>query len=77
MKNEADTSRHHRRPKSIGGSNEPPNVVRVPNHKHQAWHVLFSNMTAQQILEQINDWWLDPKYALCLVPRVPPVDADY
>ncbi len=63
-----ENSRHHRKPRSIGGSNEPPNTVKVPHHKHEAWHILFKNMTAQQIFEEINNIWIDPDYKIALVP---------
>jgi hypothetical protein len=70
-------TRHHRLPKSRNGANDPPNVVKVPQSKHEAWHILFSNMTAQEVLEQMNDWWIDPRYKLCLVPTKQPIDPEY
>jgi hypothetical protein len=60
-------NRHHRKPKSIGGANEPPNTVIVPKNKHDAWHTLFGNMPAQKIFEEINTTWLDPDYKIELV----------
>ena len=57
---------HHRKPSSIGGDGNPQNLARVPYDKHVAWHVIFGNMTAQQIIEEINTHWLDPKYKLSL-----------
>lgn len=61
-------SRHHRKPKSLGGANEPPNTVKVPHTKHEAWHFLFGNMPAHKIFEEINNVWIDPDFKIELVP---------
>jgi hypothetical protein len=53
---------HHRRPKSLGGTNGDWNMINVSASKHQAWHTLFKNYTPQQIVKVINDIWLDPDY---------------
>lgn len=55
-------TRHHRKPRSIGGKSEPRNVVRIPGHKHAAWHLLFYNATAEEIARIISDTYLDPDY---------------
>jgi hypothetical protein len=57
-------SRHHRKPTSIGGTSEPRNVIRLPAKKHEAWHLLFQNRTAQEIADLINRFYLDPDYEL-------------
>lgn len=59
---------HHRKPRSIGGTNYYTNLSRVTGRQHEAWHILFSNYSAQQIAEIINSVWLDPDYRLELVP---------
>lgn len=53
---------HHRKPKSLGGSDEPSNLVRVTKEKHQAWHLLFANSTPDEIARIVNEIWLDPDY---------------
>ena len=60
---------HHRKPRSLGGDDTARNVIRVPDKKHQAWHMLFSNLTPAQIAEVINATWLDPDYVLVAFRR--------
>lgn len=62
--------RHHRRPRSIGGDDEERNLSTVPRIKHEAWHMLFSNASAEQIAEIINSFWLDPDYFMVAVRRI-------
>lgn len=55
-------TRHHCRPRSIGGSDHPENISMLSEKKHQAWHTLFANMTAFDIAKEINERYLDRKY---------------
>lgn len=48
------TEEHHRRPRSIGGTENPANVSYVKSKYHKCWHVLFGNMNAFQISDYIN-----------------------
>ena len=66
------TNRHHRRPRSQKGSGAPRNISRVSVLKHIAWHDLFGNMTAEEIVEEINRVWLDPDFFMVLVPKDAP-----
>jgi len=52
-------SYHHKKCRSNGGTNEPENLVHVPDHLHRAWHCLFNNHTPQEIADIINAVWLD------------------
>ncbi|MEK7647195.1 MAG: hypothetical protein AAB378_02350 [Patescibacteria group bacterium] len=52
-------SRHHRRPKSLGGGGHSWNISVVEQEEHAAWHILFSNMTPEEIVAEINAVWLD------------------
>lgn len=61
-------TRHHRKPTSIGGTDDDRNLSWVKDNKHRAWHLLFSNMTAQEIAHEINTRWIDPDWAL--VPQL-------
>ena len=59
-------SRHHRKPRSLGGGNEDRNLSTVDVKKHQAWHTLLANYTPEKICEEINKYWIDPDYeVLC------------
>ena len=60
---------HHRKPRSLGGSNSDTNVSHVSVSRHRAWHTLFRNYTAHQIAKIINDTWLDPEWILRLERR--------
>ncbi len=51
---------HHRRPRSMGGSDSPYNISWVPRDLHNSWHTLFGNMNAYQIANRINS--LDVPY---------------
>lgn len=63
----ADIHRHHRRPRSIGGTNAGNNISLVHRDEHMAWHRLFKNFSAQAIAEIISSTWLDPKYKMLSV----------
>lgn len=64
-----ENSRHHRKLKSHGGSDFPPNTIRVPHKAHEAYHILFTDKTPQQIVADLNDIWLPLEYKVILVPR--------
>ncbi len=51
------TEEHHRRPKSIGGTDAPSNISFVPAKLHKCWHTLFGNMNAFQIKDELNQWF--------------------
>jgi hypothetical protein len=57
-------SRHHRKPRSLGGGNDLRNTVIVSQEQHNAWHRLFQNWEPEDIAEVINDMWLDPDYRM-------------
>lgn len=49
------TEEHHRRPRSIGGTDASANISNVDPDKHKAWHTLYGNMNAFQIRDSINE----------------------
>ena len=55
---------HHRKPRSLGGSDADFNISIVDERQHKAWHLLFKNMTPDQIANKINGIYLDPDYKL-------------
>ena len=55
---------HHRKPRSIDGVSSDRNMSEVRKSQHEAWHTLFSNMTAPEIIAIINRRWLDPDYRI-------------
>lgn len=40
-------NKHHLRPRSRGGKDEN-NIVSLPANFHQAWHLMFDNLTSQE-----------------------------
>lgn len=67
MAKEQKWSKHHRKPRSIGGKNNPENISMVPVREHRLWHAQFYNMTAEETFNQINRVWFDPAYTIILV----------
>lgn len=47
-------TKHHRKPKSLGGRRTKENTSIVPRREHAAWHKLFDNYSAQFILEKLK-----------------------
>ena len=51
-KNRLDAlTKHHRKPRSLGGLDTKRNISLVFRYKHQAWHILFDSHTAPAMLE--------------------------
>jgi hypothetical protein len=63
-------TKHHRKPRSIGGGNEPRNISMVPCYQHEAWHAIVLNHTAFTIQYMLNDKYLDPDYKFICVKSV-------
>ena len=57
-------TRHHRKPKSRGGSGKRHNIVLVPDNLHKAYHVLFRNLTPHQVAKILTETWVDPEWEL-------------
>jgi hypothetical protein len=60
-KGEKITGDHHRRPRSIGGTDAQSNLSSVERHLHDAWHVLVGNMNAYQTCDFLNYLPFKPK----------------
>lgn len=61
---------HHRKPKAQGGTDDPDNLIRVLKSKHEAWSCLFEGTkTPQEIVDEINNVWIDPAYRVALIKR--------
>jgi len=61
--------KHHRLPRSRGGSNRNSNISLVRKDLHVAYHKLFGNDTPDEIVEILNKVWIDPAYKLVAVRR--------
>ena len=64
------TSRHHRKPVSLGGATNDRNISIISNKKHEAYHLLFENDTPYQIALKLNLIYGDPDYEFVVVRRV-------
>lgn len=66
MEDPNQITRHHRKPRSLfpkgKANNEPENISRIKLKHHKSWHILFADMTAEQIAEEINKQYLDPEF---------------
>jgi hypothetical protein len=62
-------TRHHRRCRSNGGSNDDSNISIVPERLHIAYHQLFKNLTAGGIAHLLNEVWIDKEVKLVVVKR--------
>lgn len=61
--------RHHRRPRSRGGSNDPSNISIVEQNQHRAYHCLFQNMLPDEVAKVLNKTWIDPEWILIPMKR--------
>jgi hypothetical protein len=57
-------SKHHRKCRSNGGSNDLSNLSFIKEKEHTAWHYLFQNYEAGKIALLITDKFLDPEWEL-------------
>lgn len=48
------TNKHHRKPRCLGGTSEPRNVSVVDKKRHDAWTLIFTRKTPEEIVEEIN-----------------------
>lgn len=68
-KKQREMERHHRLPRSRGGSNHPGNISLVERELHRAWHRLVGNMNAEEVAHMLTDTWIDSNYYLVAIPR--------
>ena len=60
-------SRHHRRPRFLGGTSDERNITILPTNKHRAWHLLFRDFSPERIAQEINERFLDPDFEMVVV----------
>jgi len=61
--------KHHRLPRSRGGSNSAANISILEKKQHRAWHHLMANMNAKEVAKLLSDVYIDPKYYFVAIPR--------
>jgi hypothetical protein len=62
-------TRHHRKCRSNNGGNNKRNIKWLDNRKHEAYHLLFSNMNPQQVAQELSDKYIDPDFHMLAVPK--------
>lgn len=45
------TNRHHLKPRSRGGSDRTYNIIKLDAYRHDAYHLLFGNLTIDEVIE--------------------------
>ena len=63
-------TRHHRRPKALGGKNSKENISHITAVEHEAWHTLFGCLSPELIADKMNRGLLDPAYTcICITKK--------
>ena len=62
-------TRHHRTPKSKGGTDLPNNISYVPEKLHNAYHLLFSTHLPHKVAQMLNDHWISNDVTMLVVPN--------
>ena len=66
-------NKHHRKCRSNGGTQGTYKgekfIVWVDAKKHTLWHLLFNNNSPEQIIDEINRQWIDPRFEITLKRR--------
>jgi hypothetical protein len=67
VREKVHTTKHHRKPRSLGGQTTDRNISMLEQKKHEAWHTLFQNYQPHEIAYLINLHYLDPDfYFICV-----------
>lgn len=70
-------NRHHRKPRSAKGDNDPSNISSVRIKDHIAYHRLFGPGLPQVVADILNEIWIDPNYMLVVRKRRKPRKKPY
>ena len=62
-------TKHHRKPRSLGGKTTERNISILSQTKHEAWHTLFQNYSPNEIAYLINTIYLDPDFVFVCVEK--------
>jgi hypothetical protein len=59
-----DVTRHHRKAKHNGGTDEKRNISFVRRDLHEAYHLLFGTMRPEQVAQILTAIWIDHEYEM-------------
>jgi len=62
-------TKHHRKCRANGGTDDPENISMLPEKYHVAWHTLFKTYDAHSIARLINKFYLDPAFEFIVAPK--------
>ena len=62
-------SKHHRKFRANGGTDNKANLIELPHNKHMAFHLLFRDFTPERIAKELNDRYIDPDYEMIAVRK--------
>ena len=57
-------TRHHRKPRSAGGSDDRENISWVTEKEHAAYNPLFRDVPPNKVAAILNKRWIDPEWVL-------------
>jgi len=60
-------TKHHRKCRANGGTDDNGNIAMVTDRKHKAWHILFGTKGTGKIVWELNNIWMDPAFKLVIV----------
>ena len=62
-------TKHHRCTISHGGSNDPENISYVQEQAHRAFHLLFADMSPEDVARELNKVWISKNWVMVAVPN--------
>ena len=68
MSSNRTLTKHHRKPKTNGGTNAERNIVYLRDDLHKAYHLLFGTLPPHQVCKILNEL-IDPDFRLTCQQR--------
>lgn len=62
-------TRHHRKPRKLGGKSSKGNISLISREKHEAWHLLVNHQDIHEIARILSDTYIDPDYVLVPIKK--------
>ena len=63
-------TRHHRKPRKLGGTSDARNISLITREKHEAYHLLVNHQDVHEICRILNESFIDPDYLLVPVRKI-------
>lgn len=62
-------TRHHRKPRKLGGKSDKKNISLITREKHDAWHLLVNHQDIHEIARILTETYIDPDYVLVPIKK--------